>query len=273
MAVPEQNKIYYVPSYRDLASTPDTPELGFWKIYPKNGAWYILDDTGTESPLDTGGSSGTPNTISMFTSPTSLGDGTWAFSGNDIYPLVNGSNIGSGTSPEFRIGTIYMASDIDYLSTLSLKENGTERVHISAGGNVGIGTATPGALLDIDGLQFSNNSVLQSINGENITITAGYGDNVGMAAVPGGDLVLKSGGSQGTNAGNVVIDTTTGFSQGNIQFAINGTMFANLTDGNFSVGNGFTGTGRFNVKGSGATSATYGLKIENLSSTKNLYVG
>jgi hypothetical protein len=72
---------------------------------------------------------------------TSITDGTWYFSGNDLVPTIDASNIGSNGSPQQRIGTIYMASNIDYLSTLSFNEGGAEKVHISSGGNVGIGTS------------------------------------------------------------------------------------------------------------------------------------
>jgi len=42
-------KIYDVPSYKELNSTPETPPSGFWKIYPKGGIWYTLDEFGVEA--------------------------------------------------------------------------------------------------------------------------------------------------------------------------------------------------------------------------------
>ena len=45
--------------------------------------------------------------IAMFTGATSIGDGTWEFSGNTIRPVTDGSDIGDITH---RVATLYMAS-------------------------------------------------------------------------------------------------------------------------------------------------------------------
>lgn len=53
----------------------------------------------------------------------------------------NGQNIGNDTH---RIGQIFMASTIDYKTNdLMFKNNGTETVRITTGGNVGIGSSAP----------------------------------------------------------------------------------------------------------------------------------
>ena len=130
-----EKKIYDVPVYKNLSGTPSTPDSGFWKIYPKLGSWYILDEFATESLIATGAIA-IPITTNYIPKGTgsSIGDGTWAFSGNAIYPITDGSNIGlTGTN---RVGTIFLASTLDYAATLSFKEAGVEKVHISSGGNV-----------------------------------------------------------------------------------------------------------------------------------------
>jgi len=42
-------KVLHVPQHKTVTSTPDTPDLGFSKIYSKSdGYWYRLDDLGNE---------------------------------------------------------------------------------------------------------------------------------------------------------------------------------------------------------------------------------
>ena len=71
---------------------------------------------------------------------TNITDGNWAFSVNDIYPVTDGANIGlTGTN---RVGTIFMASTIDYANNLIFSETGSEKMRLTTGGFLGIGTAT-----------------------------------------------------------------------------------------------------------------------------------
>jgi collagen type VII alpha len=107
-----------------------------------NGNWFM---NGTQVPLGTG----TLDTITKWTGTNSIGDGTWAFVGNDIYPLVSGSNIGNDTSPDFRIGTIFMSSVIDYANDLSFDYAGTTNVIMTTAGRMGIGNSAPAASLEI----------------------------------------------------------------------------------------------------------------------------
>lgn len=80
--------------------------------------------------------SGTTNYIPMWSDTNTLTDGSWIFNGNDIYPAVSGSNIGNDTSPDFRIGTIYMASNIDYLNDLNFNSGGNTYMTLSTAGLV-----------------------------------------------------------------------------------------------------------------------------------------
>lgn len=76
---------------------------------------------------------------------TGLVDGTWQYSTNDLLPVTTGSNLGSSSK---RIGTGYI-NTVNYATDLVFSENGTERGRFLTGGNVGIGTATPNAKLEV----------------------------------------------------------------------------------------------------------------------------
>lgn len=91
------------------------------------------------------GGSGTINTIPKFSAASSLIDGSWAFSANDIIPLTANSNIGSASN---YVGTIFLGSTLRYASNLIFSEAGTERGRWD-GANLGIGIASPSALLHL----------------------------------------------------------------------------------------------------------------------------
>lgn len=64
--------------------------------------------------------------------------GGWAMDGTTLYPITDGSNIGlSGTN---RIGTIYMASTIDYVTNMNFSVSGVNQVVIDSSGNFTTGT-------------------------------------------------------------------------------------------------------------------------------------
>lgn len=83
--------------------------------------------------------SGTPGDIAVFVSPTVIGSGTWAFSGNTLYPKTTGSDIGDATH---RVATIFMSSAINFGvgSNLQFSENGLVIATINANG-LGVGLA------------------------------------------------------------------------------------------------------------------------------------
>jgi len=62
---------------------------------------------------------------------TGVEDGTWSNVGNDIIPTVDGANIGNAS---FGVGTIYMASTIDYGSDLDFINSSTTRFTVATGG-------------------------------------------------------------------------------------------------------------------------------------------
>jgi hypothetical protein len=52
-------KILSIPQHKNVASTPDTPESGYNKIYVKSdGCWYTLDDAGNENQVGGAGGGG-----------------------------------------------------------------------------------------------------------------------------------------------------------------------------------------------------------------------
>lgn len=57
-------KIYWIPSFRELASAPATPATSFWKLYPKSDGWYSLDSAGNETKV--GAEVGTLNVVPRF---------------------------------------------------------------------------------------------------------------------------------------------------------------------------------------------------------------
>lgn len=77
----------------------------------------------------------------------SIVDGSWSFTGNDIVPNVYVSNIGSDTK---RIGTIFMASNIDYANNLIWKSGGIDYMILTTAGRLGVGVI-PTAKVDIKG--------------------------------------------------------------------------------------------------------------------------
>ncbi len=91
---------------------------GFFNYW--DGVAWIQMDTSTGGDVS---GSGTTNYAVKWTDGANsvIGDGTWAFSGNDYYPVTTGSNIGDATH---RIGTIFMASVFDYANNLTFF-NGT----------------------------------------------------------------------------------------------------------------------------------------------------
>ena len=69
---------------------------------------------------------------------TTIEDGTWTMVGNDIAPVTDGSNIGTATEG---IGTLYMASAIDYRSNLEFITSSTTVMTIGTNESVGIGVS------------------------------------------------------------------------------------------------------------------------------------
>jgi hypothetical protein len=100
-----------------------------------DGSTWIQMDTSTGGDVS---GSGTTNYAVKWTDGANsvIGDGTWAFSGNDYYPVTTGSNIGDATH---RIGTIFMASVFDYANNLTIFNGTSTNMTLTTGGQLGIG--------------------------------------------------------------------------------------------------------------------------------------
>ena len=184
-------------------------------------------------------------------------------------------------------GIQWSGSDI-----LRFVNNGTENVTINASGRVGIGTTSPSAQLHISGASNSGLLEIDSPKVNNIIYVSGSG-NVGIGTSnPTYQLhVSASGGTNGTiYTSNRVI--AAGGTAADPTFATNSTIaglfepsYANLgftsyggEAGRIETSNrywniGMTGgTAKMNIRGTGATSATNTLRVENSSGTPALIV-
>jgi trimeric autotransporter adhesin len=243
-------------------------------------AWKQISYSSGGNPID---GSGTANTISKWSDSNTLTDGTWAFNGNDIYPLVTGSNIGNNSSPSFRIGTIYMSSVIDFANDLSFDYIGVPLVTMKTGGNVGIGTTSPNRTLSVNGtlsigdssiLSFSTIDILpasgifnQAFGGVTVNqISAYQGYDSWFGATSG------TGRAQGSTGGgaNALFYIQ---SQSAADGAAGGTGAKNFIDntGRFGMGT-ITPGSKLHVKGSGSTSATMSVLVQNSSALNSLTI-
>lgn len=107
---------------------------------------------------------------------SSIVDGTWKFSVNDIMPTVNGSNIGNSA---YRIGTVFMSSTFDYANNLTWF-NGAANMILTSSGSLGIGVTSPSYKLHTKGdvsLSGTDTSCFFNVGvDENVYIRAGRTD-------------------------------------------------------------------------------------------------
>lgn len=159
-------KSIYLSNTLDLSGT-------FKYVNGTQGVGKVLTSDGFGNATWTTISSSVPITLNYIPkgTGTNIIDGEWAFSGNDIYPLVNGSNIGLNGSPEHRINTIYMSSNIDFVDHLLFNELGVEKGRFQ-NGFFGLGTSSPtttlhvvGTLTFIDGNQSFGKVLTSDANG------------------------------------------------------------------------------------------------------------
>lgn len=222
----------------------------------------------------------------------------YATSGNKLYLASNGAspdmtidtngNVGIGTtSPSVKLhllgttetsvrvsdsGGAYMelyqqSTDSYILATNSLRfySGGSERVTLSSGGNVGIGTSSPGEKLDVNG----GGRFLSSV-----TTYAGSGSYYGRISTEYNYPYIET-----------FIDSIAGVSwDGRLVFRTNSNAGAAVTAmvidpfGKIGMGTSTPGAkldvrGRTNIWGAGTTSATLGLSVlDNPGSNYNFYV-
>lgn len=102
-----------------------------------NGDW--VDITSLSGLVD---GVGTTNYAIKWTNGlnSSIGDGTWAFSGNTYYPVTDNSNIGlSGSN---RVGTIFLSSNIDFANDLNFISVGVPKHVFKTDGSILVNGAT-----------------------------------------------------------------------------------------------------------------------------------
>jgi hypothetical protein len=158
--------------------------------------------------------------------------------------------------------------------------SGNRRINVDSSGNVGIGTNTPSARLQIQG--DGTNDIARFFNGDPIKTVfisnrgeigaksefAGDGGFVGYS----GNFLTQVFALKRNSAAGLAVQSLS-----NIGFSVNGANSVSsyemeLTDtGNLIIG-GSSGTARLAVKGSGTTSATTSLLVQNSAGAQNFKV-
>jgi hypothetical protein len=264
-----------------------------------DGVAWIQMDTSTGGDVS---GSGTTNYAVKWTDGTNsvIGDGTWAFSGNDYYPVTTGSNIGDATH---RIGTVFMASVFDYANNLTFFNGTSTTATLTTTGNFGIGI-TPTYKLDVLSSNLNtlrvhadavtNNAVISSSNlstfltldtattsvlgsvGSNILLrTAGVSYGSFFTNSSNTNTTLKSDNGYWLNLANSTTESI-GLGQGGnfMQFNMNGVnnMILVGSTGNFGVGTNSNPTARIYALGVDNTLANYAFKADDSLGNPLLYV-
>ncbi len=168
--------------------------------------------------------------------------GFWYYNGTSWLPLLGAISSSDGTAGWSLTGNTGTTAGTNYLGTSDAKDfviktNGTERVRVKSGGNVGIGTNAPAQKLEITG-----NTRISGGNGLEITETGNPFLRIALDQSTAGYSCIVNNWGNSSNPGVVVGSTR--------------------TDGNaFQVGTGITldanslpnsnGTQRFLVQGNG----------------------
>mgnify|MGYP003649900532 CR=1 FL=1 len=174
-----------------------------------------------------------------------------------------------------------------------IADSTTPKVVINGSGNVGIGTITPSASLHISGSTSGALLIASSSNGPALYVSGSGNVGIGTSAPTYNLEVVGSNtntarfyGGSGTAVVGIGVNGTLQSSGG--QFRLYGNSSVPLSlgsygvwgdlwiiNGNVGVGQGTTAptlSSRFTIKGSGATSATTALRVENTNASASLVV-
>jgi hypothetical protein len=179
------------------------------------------------------------------------GGNLWTGTGNYIYPLTQTNNVGIGTdlSPDASLEVTQLTGTPPFMVSSTLTTSGDYMI-VANGGNVGIGSITPGQLLDVKGTVratgfTTNGSGITLADADNIVFNTTTGTKIGTAtsqklafhnstpiAQPTGDILTGL-----TNLGLFNLPT---ISQADVTFALTTSRFvyANGTT-TVAAGSGF----------------------------------
>lgn len=217
------------------------------------------------------------NTVIPQGNGSSIIDGTWQFSGNNIIPITTASNIGSPTN---RIGTIFMASIFDYATNLVWSNGGTDYMKlttsgildvISADGNFEVGSVDAYSRRQVwvkylNGLLRMGSDTSDGdptdIDSEGIVVF--HPSDNRAARIKADRFGLTA--SSDTSLYYFRADPSKLFYKDQ---SLNPIFWVDSTSGNVGVGIN-TPTARLHVKGVGDLATDFAMRVENLSA-QNLY--